>query len=246
MDKIKITKDMEFDLHDLMLVVDADHEFTLRDILRACINSKIPIDVLSALLRCRYIEEYWQEAESKDFEDGEDIEYLELTWLGDKSNFSGVKENSSWWGFHGVGYEGKIPDDLRKNCDEKEIKKMEDEKYRQSYAIEFSPLYKLADYSIKVFDKMYITNWEKKPTDEFNEVIDLKPSITLMELLYWSLWELSFFGSVETRNKKCDEMDESCKEIDEAIKNGTIDQITKPIDLDKWMEEIEGDTDEED
>ena len=69
-DGIKITKDLKIDFDDLMLRVDFSHEFTLRDVLRACVHSEIPIEILQAMLRCNYIEDYWKEAESKDF-DGE-------------------------------------------------------------------------------------------------------------------------------------------------------------------------------
>ena len=55
MDKIKITKDMKFGFFDLMEYVDTECEFTLRDVICACMDSDIPIEVLEAILQCPYI-----------------------------------------------------------------------------------------------------------------------------------------------------------------------------------------------
>jgi len=78
--EIIITKDLKFGFEDLMLVVNFETEFTLRDILRASMNSSIPMEVLCQILRCSYLPDYWDEAESKPFDNKGDVEYLELYW----------------------------------------------------------------------------------------------------------------------------------------------------------------------
>ena len=89
MDKIKITKDLDIKFSDLMLEIDTSHEFTLRDILRAIIySSEIPIKMMSQILHCNNIKDYWDEAESKSFEDDGLIDYLELHWMGSKDNYN--------------------------------------------------------------------------------------------------------------------------------------------------------------
>jgi len=64
---LKITKDLKFDFEDLMANVDFDHEFTLRDLLRAVNQSLIDPLVLARILRCPYIQDYWAEAEKQNF-----------------------------------------------------------------------------------------------------------------------------------------------------------------------------------
>ena len=203
MDEIKITKDMKFGFEDLMCPVDFKVEFTLRDVLDACMDSMIPMDVLCLMLRCPYIPQYWEEAQKPiDDDDERNMEYLELYWWGSKHTFEGEREDGSTWGFHGIGREGEIPDDLREHCDKEEIAKMEAEGYRQGYAVEFTPINNLADYPIRISDKLHITDYNASPKDDMDNDIDLIPTITLMELLYWTFWELSFLGSPEDRNEE--------------------------------------------
>jgi len=231
---IKITKSLKFNFYDLMRDVDTEHEFTLRDVLNACMKSKIPLEILQAMLRCNYIEQYWKEMKSKKFKnDGDGIEYLELAWNGTIDEYKGKQDSSSSWHFNGVGKKGYIPDDLLGFCSKKEIAKMKKEGYRQSYAIEFRPMYALANFPIKIRKEIKIEDWRnykkklKKKEDIFT-IIDVQPSITLMELLYWIFWELSFCGSPEKRDGISADLDERVKELDKAKKEGRLDEITVP------------------
>ena len=124
-----------------------------------------------------------------------------------------------WWGFHGIGKKGVIGADVKKYVKAKDRKN-----YREKYAIELNPIYELSNYVIKVSPKLVVID------DQDYKEIDLLPSLKLVELLYSILYELSFFGGPRKRNRKRDELDKRCKKIDEAIKNGTIDQITKSQD----------------
>jgi hypothetical protein len=245
MEQIKITRDMKFELWDLMTQVDLDHEFTLRDLLHACVNAEVPVEILGELCQCRYIKQYYDEAESQPFDDVDrDLEYLELYFWGSKrrkhwEDGSPVFEDSHSWGFHGVGKAGVIPEDVRKWSSEEEVQKMIDEGWRQNYAVEFSPMHRLADYVIKVKKELFIEDDDSK---EFkSETVDFRPSLTLLEVLYWVFWELSFCGSPEQRDGKSAELDKAVKELEEARKNGTIDQITTPIEnLDGYLDRLKG------
>jgi len=224
MEQIKITKDLKFDYKDLMKQVDLSQEFTLRDVFNACIHSKISVENLIEILNCDYTE-FCEEMISKPFEDAGRMDYLELYWDGGVDNFGGKLNSGQYWAFHGVGKKGVLPDDP--NYPYKFTKK-EKKEFREKYAIEFSPMYTLADYPVKVGDKLSILDYREKNSKRCFKTIDFAPSITLIELLYAIFWELSFCGSIAGREKKKSEIDNSMKQIEEAKKNGTLDKITIP------------------
>jgi hypothetical protein len=59
---IIIKKDLKFDYMDLMSNVDPSSTFTLEDIFAICENSKIPMDILCKILKCRHIPEIIEES----------------------------------------------------------------------------------------------------------------------------------------------------------------------------------------
>jgi len=79
---IIINKDLRFDYEDLMVLVDLDTPFTLRDVFKATMQSVIPRNVIKRMI-CPWIEDYWNEMESKPYEKHNDIEYLELVLMGE-------------------------------------------------------------------------------------------------------------------------------------------------------------------
>lgn len=231
-DNIKIMPTMKFDLEDLIKKVDFSHPFTLRGVLKACLNSEIPIKILESILHCNCIEELCKEAESKPFCDDGDIEYLEVYWWGSKGTYDGVKDSSNSWGFHGVGYLNDYSDDMIKiyRHMEKELPK----NFRENYAIEFSPMYELADYEIRISQKLHISDYDDKPgQDEVDHSICFSPSITLIELFHAILWELNFCGSIENRDAKSEEIKKTLEECRKGIEEGTLKTIS--------LEELEAD-----
>jgi len=220
MEQIKITKNLKFDYKDLTRQIDLSQEFTLRDIFDACVYSKIPVENLIEILNCDYTE-FCEEMISKPFEDEGRIDYLELYWDGSVSEFSGKLDSGQYWAFHGVGKKGVLPDDP--NYPYKFTKK-EAKEFREKYAIEFTPMYQLADYPIKISDKLSILDYREKHDKRCLKIIDFAPSITLIELLYAIFWELSFCGGIAGRDKKKGELNSALKEFDEAKKNGTLDK----------------------
>lgn len=225
MEQIKITKDLKFDYKDLMEEVDLSQEFTLGDVINACMASKIPVESLMKILRCDYTE-FWQEMDTKPFRPEGNIEYLEVYWEGFVDEYDGKVSSSNMWAFHGLGKKGVLPKDIPLKM--LKLNKEEKKNYRERYAVEFSPMYELAGYLIKVNDKMTIWDHRAKTCKTMLKTIDFAPSITLMELLYAIFWELSFCGSIAGREKKRGELDSAIKEIDEAKKNGTLDKVMIP------------------
>ena len=96
------------------------------------------------------------------------IEYLELSWGASIHKYKGENDYSDWWDFHGVGKEGIIPDDL---IDSKT--KIEDpENFRQTYALEFTPLYELADFEIKIAENIVIEDFcDKKYERKYIDLV---------------------------------------------------------------------------
>ena len=71
---IKITPDLDISFSDLMRPIDISQEFTLRDVLRAAVKSThIPVEIMSEILHCRALLDYYNEAESKPFENKDNL-----------------------------------------------------------------------------------------------------------------------------------------------------------------------------
>jgi len=226
--KIKITKDMELNINDLMSYVDTEHVFTLRDVLCACKNSAIPMQLLQELLQCPYIEDYYNEMDKCEKDDDKDINYLELSYSIEEDEEYG--EFNQGWSFHGIGEEGVIPQDIIDHYSEEEVQNMRDDGFVQSYAVEYSPIYDLADYPIKIDNKVSVTNWtnnSKSSKYSIDKTFTLKgkPLIRLIEVLYEIFWELCFLGSPEERDKKKEDLGKRCEAFNEAKENGTLNCI---------------------
>jgi len=234
MDKIKITKNYRIEYADLMKEVDLSQEFTLRDILSSFIYGHVNIKTLSTILHCPYICDYWDEMNSKSFENNGEIDYLELYWWGTKQTCKGVREYGNMWSLHGIGKLGYVPDDVLKYG---KLTKKEKKNYRQAMAVEFSPMYALADLPIRISKKLHISDYDVKIKSgkDIDTEIDFHPSIKLIELLYAIFWELSFAGSPKQRDEKIDGLKKQVDEIKKASKEGRLDEITIPHEQVKKM-----------
>ena len=196
---IKITKFTQIEYVDLMKVVDFSSEFTLRDVLRACINSKISPEILSNILHCGYIEEYWEEAKSKPFEGIPNAVHLNIYLMATKDVFEGKRCDEQVWFINAVGGRGYMSEDI---ASFKDFTKEEIENYREEYAIEYSPLYKLADFPIKIENRIDYSDY----IDHKYLFLDHQPRITLIEMLYAIFTELSVLGDIAQRDKFTKEM----------------------------------------
>lgn len=229
MNDLKITNSLVFDYEDLMRSVDTTVVFTLKDVLDACENSKIPLPVLQQLLQCNYIKEFCDESKLPFAPDDDNIDFLRLSWIGDAHNFNDEVSYGNYWSFDGVGKKGRCGDDVKKYGG---LTTEEIENYIENYAIEFTPIFKLYDYEIKINDIMYISRYgttHEGKSSYNDEKITHKPRITLMELLYAIFYEISFCGGVADRNSKAADLKGTAEEIEKQITDGTL--ISEPLNL---------------
>ena len=240
---IKITDDLVFGYSDLMTEVDFKTEFTLKQLINACMRSEIPIEVLCQIAQCNYIPFYWEESRESSPDPDRGIEYLQVSWWGTKHNFKGKREDGSGWTFDGIGEAGVVCDDIKEHMSEEEVEKLQNEGYRQAYAIELTHISKLADYVIKKCQKISITDYDAgiHKDDEFNKEIDMIPSISLVELIYSVFYELSFFGGPEERDLMKEDLVQRVKDI----KDGTAETVPWEEVKERLSERLNIDLDEE-
>jgi hypothetical protein len=226
--KLKITKDLDIQFKDLCRVVDFDHPFTLGDIIHI-VNSSSYISqrTMAELVNCNYLGDYLREMQNPflvdkvDKEDEKDgkIEYLQIRWSGDKGEFDGDVYMDSGWDFDGIGEKGI--DTMAKETGHTEI----DPEFRECYAIEFTPVNKLAHLQIKMCPKMHLNSREKDENNKtiFNHVkILFAPDISLLDLLHAIFWELSKMGSPKKRDEQKNILAERVSRIKEQSDNGTL------------------------
>ena len=186
MKKIIINKNLKFTKDDLTQYVDASKLFTLKDVFNCIRNSKVPISYLKKILKCGYLEEYIEEANKKNNKPSKEyskINYLQVYLTKEIDN------DKTYWSFDGVGEEDKI------GCNK--------------YALDFTPLYEIADLKIRVSN--IIENYDMVN----KKIIKTKftPLLMLVELLHAVAWEVSWNGSIENRELRLNELMKRVKSI---------------------------------
>jgi hypothetical protein len=232
---VKITPKTKIKWSDFFRTVDFSVPFTLRTLLEVIVNRcEIPLENLCLMFNCPYILDYYIESKKPLTKEQNkflsQIEYLELSWVG-YSAYSSDSSNERYyengWRFDGVGCAGKggknLPIKITNN-------------FRQRYALDFSPINELSNYKIKLFNQIVIEDGEKNK-DSFTN-IPYTMQINLGEMLYSIFWELSWHGSPNERNARGQELANRVKEIKQAIKDGTIDELCTPVkNLDEFFKE---------
>lgn len=208
---IKIHKGLVFGYDDLMSNVDPNHSFTLKEVFDIVMDSTMPKEVLSKIIQCEYVYDYIMESFTTPISSCADIEYLRLKYVADVSNWDNCLDSGGYWSFDGIGYAGVIPDDLRDNITEEQCKEMQREGWRQSYAIEFTPVNELRHLPIKIDFGVTIEDYRGEKL-EYQEAF-MRPSISLITLLYAIFWELSFCGAPDDRDEKKKEINQSIEDI---------------------------------
>ncbi len=182
MKKINIIKDcLSFDI--LSKDIDQKIKFTLMDVFSFIKRGSIDISLLSKIISCPCLKDYFEEIESREFKKSFDqdqndkINYLELkTFLETNKN-----KSSYCWEFNGVGEKFGID-------------------------ITLCPLYEISGYEIKINSKIENLIIKEKNFDFF-------ASISVFEFLYNIFWELSFFGSPLQRDKVLKNLEKIVKGI---------------------------------
>lgn len=237
MNEIKLSdKNLKFDYGDLISYLDPEDNFTLRDVFNACINSRIPINVLSEMFQLD-IAAFYKELNQKQ-DTCKNIEYLEITQYIDTSEGAGYCSD-----FHGVGKPGVFDDSIKEHIPENERST-----YIEKYAIGLTPVYELADMPIKIKNEICIDRTFETSGDDDTSLYekiginnpDLRPkykytaNYKLFDLLYTVLYEIGFYGSPAKRDGFNDELKKSADEIEAARANGTLDAVTRSINLDDF------------
>jgi hypothetical protein len=166
--------------------------------------------------------------------DPDGVEYLELYWGAELFTYEGVTDidGLSRADFHGIGYvlkedkvegEGEHAYTMWKQGD------------RIRWGIDFMSLTDLLALPIKLNEEFVIMEeWDKgKDMKTLAKLVDAKRKFTFHEAIEGILWELSFYGAEEDKMVIKDDVLGIKAEIDAAIANGTLDQITTPLDLTK-------------
>lgn len=149
-----------------------------------------------------YWSEFMLELEKPWAETYDDIEYLEVYWTTNAYDYKDPKiENDFeiWPSFHGVGKVGSGP---------------EREDKRERWAIEMSPINKLANLPIRLNNG--VTLYRNYDNEEYLG----KREFTLMNFLKGIFHELTFYGNPKQRDDMLRTLDERVEELkDEGWKN---------------------------
>ena len=192
MDQIAITPDLDIRRSDLMLTVDFSRPFVLRDILRAAISSSdIYVEEMGELVRCVFLEEFWEEADRNPFEPLTEISVSHLLMTYTVETFvmdDGTRMHSSFWDFGGC-------------------RKTDGEEFN----LNMIPTFHLSDLPIKVNPKMEWHTFFKR--DVQSKVLDFYHPMTLLELMHTVYWHLSLFGPPSRRAEMIDEFVEAVKKL---------------------------------
>jgi len=97
-----------------------------------------------------------------------------------------------------------------------------------NWALDFHPLCEYIDIPMKLVKGVYCINDYNIPPNKSKKTKRYKTSYTLWDVIHSFIWEISFNGTPEERNKKAEELRETIKEVE-----------TTPKEQFKSLEELE-------
>lgn len=213
-EKLKIARGYKLQVSDLMRYVELGENFTLGDQCQMiCDSDEMDIETLSSLVQCP-LDPFIEECLSP-FDVAEDLEYdlhyIRLHWSCEYDNLTETRwppSTSVWLHVDGIG---DIWDDCKPGG--QFYKDGKDFSNHNQYAIEMTPLYKLRHLPIRIDPIMTVGPYlaedlEKEPL----EIPAL--GVTLLQLIYYMFWELSFIGTPEERDVQREELRERVRRID--------------------------------
>lgn len=162
-----------------------DNDVTLKDVFLLIQKN---IDIYKIIIN-NHVEEFISEAFTDEEEynvtpyDKNAIEYLELYKCINWNDNSSITHAL----FRGVGYELKEDVDFYKKGQ------------RITWSIEFEPVNKYINYPFRLCQKIYLEDFPYSDLDVLNNEYD-ENAFTLFDILYWPIWELSFYGPPEKRD----------------------------------------------
>lgn len=162
------------------------------------------------------------EEENKD----QQINYLEVEWVADymeKNPEFGIDE---WICFDGKG--------LTRDKDAYG----DDEWHETGYSFSFTELNKHKHYPFKINTEWKLYNVDSDPKDEDSwYVFKGKKNMTVYDVVGAILFEISFYGSPEERDKQGVKLKEEIDKIEKDIEDGNVDFI-EGEDIDNFLKEL--------
>ena len=149
--------------------------------------------------------EMWEEEFNLDPDEKDgDITYLEVYRI---LNIWGGKISGEIWFDNYLSFHGIAENYVSKHSDGKEP-------YDQSFAVEFTPLNNLKEIEIRANEMFQITDSSGDKVGSEDVIVDEKEPLTLFDFLGTILYEISFSGAPEQRDKKIDELNKRIENID--------------------------------
>lgn len=158
------------------------------------------------------------------------IEFLRLYWNPELDEMENPPKTYIWGldrpSFDGQGWE------LRED-------KVEDwggykKGTRINWGIDFSPIEQILHLPLILDEEFNVSNdtkhWKPNMTDSEKYALMTNRKYRLSDVIEGVFWELSFYGSPEDKEEKAQHIKGIKDELDEAIANGTIDEVTTPWD----------------
>ena len=169
-------------LADFQKYVSLNKAFTLFDLLKTlCTSTQISIETVSEILAEHHLADIWSEIQKLP-DESSNLDQLRLgqtiTLLPKRG--SEVIEFEHMWDFYGFA----------------------DNEPHERYALDFTPTNNIRHVPIVVSDRVAIYQHDTKTPLKATWA----PYITLMELAYRVVYELTFFGHPDQRNEKLEEL----------------------------------------
>lgn len=160
------------------------------------------------------------------FTKNNDLEYLELYW-GDCADIFEGKQTFQRHSYMCFGAKGKPDEQCIKDFGNNPNELI-------SYSLMFSSASELAQHEIKINTEYIVweSNYDAKPTMSNKKVVEGYECIpTVFEALYGIVWELSFAGPPEKRDKEASKLKQTMKEIEDGTaKLVSADEVLKDIE----------------
>jgi hypothetical protein len=195
-----------------MRPIELAEDFTLGDLCRMIRDfAEVDVETFSALVQCPlepFIEECLKPYDAAADSDSE-LHSICLHWICEYENATedcGQPSASLWLDVDGIG-------DIWQDCKPGGQLYVEGKDFSNCnrYGIELTPLYKLRHLPIRIDPTMTI----RCTGDEGQKPLEIPaPDVTLLQIIYYVFWELSFFGTPENRDATVEELQETKRRID--------------------------------
>jgi len=174
-----------------------------------------------------------EEYESVDEDKKTKIEKLVVRPIGEVHEWEGVNDLEVWYDFAGVG---QVLESV------KEDGEIVEKWFDTSISVSLCSLSELKNYEIAIDNEIVLFDYRDIKSDR--KLLSANKDITLLDFLDAIFWDISFHGNPESKKEFLDNLKETSEEIQRAIEEGRLDDMTIP--LDDLFDELKGIASEED